>query len=578
MGKKKKKQRSLSTKVVRIILLLLILILANVGTSMFMSYKMNQNVNTIKNQDLTFTLMAQKANMGFMSNVANTLFVAGTPKTTDPTIIKAAVGVIASSGQDLLNALKTIKTGNLGLNAAAKAHVDKAITDAQNFTNFTSNVAGMAVTNRDGAKHTVFETSQETNLYIPLNASLVLVKNDSEKQLRLHADQTGQFGAQGITVIIIIGLLSLVIAIAGTIAVRSSIRPLRFVVDKLKEVAKGNFTSEDIHVKSNDEIGEIASVSNQLKNHLREVIQQVSLHSEQVAASSEQLTASAEQTSMATQHIAETIQELAAGTEQQAQNTQESFEFIQTISGQMKDIAENANQSTESTFTATKIAQEGKASVEEAISQMKSIDSTAKSLTGIVTELGDHSVEIGQIVTVIQSIAEQTNLLALNAAIEAARAGEHGRGFAVVAEEVRKLAEQSSSSTKQVLELITSIQQKTHSAVKAAEATNSELAAGLESVNLAGRAFGDIHGSVATVSERIEKVSHSIKEIEAKTGQVVESIKTISEISASASDGTQNISASTEEQLATMIEIAESSSSLSKLSEELLESVSVFQV
>jgi methyl-accepting chemotaxis protein len=578
MGKKKKKQKSLSTKVVRIILLLLILILANVGTSMFMSYKMNQNVDTIKNQDLTFTLMAQKANMSFLTNDDNTLFVAGTPKTTDPAIIKGAVGVIASSGKDLLDALKTIQTGNLGLNAAAKAHVDKAVSDAQKYLDFTRNVSVMAETNRDGAKHIVFETSQETDLYTPLSASLALLKNDSENQLRFHAGQTGQFGKQGMTVIIIIGLLSLVIAIAGAIAISSSIRPLRFVVDKLKEVAKGNFTSEDIHVKSNDEIGEIASVSNQLKNHLREVIQQVSLHSEQVAASSEQLTASAEQTSMATQHIAETIQELAAGTEQQAQNTQESFEFIQTISGQMKDIAENANHSTESTFTATQIAEEGRASVEEAITQMNSIDSTAKSLTAIVTELGDHSVEIGQIVTVIQSIAEQTNLLALNAAIEAARAGEHGRGFAVVAEEVRKLAEQSSSSTKQVLELITSIQQKTNAAVKAAEETNSELAAGLESVNLAGQAFGDIHGSVATVAELIEKVSHSIKEIEAKTEQVVESIKTISEISASASDGTQNISASTEEQLATMIEIAESSSSLSKLSEELLESVSVFQV
>ena len=124
-----------------------------------------------------------------------------------------------------------------------------------------------------------------------------------------------------------------------------------------------------------------------------------------------------------------------------------------------------------------------------------------------VNELGRQSQQIGEIVQMISEIAEQTNLLALNAAIEAARAGEHGRGFAAVADEVRKLAERSAQSTRQIEELIESIQGRVDVVVKAMAAGTAEVESGSELVSSAGEALQQIVRGIEETNQRSQEIA-----------------------------------------------------------------------
>jgi methyl-accepting chemotaxis protein len=195
-----------------------------------------------------------------------------------------------------------------------------------------------------------------------------------------------------------------------------------------------------------------------------------------------------------------------------------------------------------------------------------------------VANLGERSVQIGQIVDTISGIAGQTNLLALNAAIEAARAGEQGRGFAVVADEVRKLAEQSQDATKQIADLIQEIQGETDKAVVAMNQGTHEVKVGTEVVSVAGQAFGEITLLITQVSDQIQDISAAIQQVTSGSQLIVSSVQDIDGISKKVAEEAETVSAATEEQSASMEEIAASSQSLAKMARDLEAAVSKFTV
>ncbi len=355
-------------------------------------------------------------------------------------------------------------------------------------------------------------------------------------------------------------------------------RPVKKMALLATEIAEGNLRVEQMNVKNKDEIGDLANAFNVMSNGLRTVVQQVATNTEQVAASAEELLASSEQTSRATEQIASTIQEVASGTEQQAQSVQESSKAVTEMSIGAEQIASNAQTVSTAAVQASTLSQEGNQTIQVAIKQINSIHKTISGLAEVIKGLGNRSQEIGQIVEVISGIAGQTNLLALNAAIEAARAGEQGRGFAVVADEVRKLAEQSSSSAQQISDLIQGIQVETQKAVSAMSVGTREVAEGLQMVNSAGDAFEQIQQSIVQVARQIQEVSAAAEQMSANTEHVVNSIQHIAQIAEEAASGTQTVSASTEEQLASMEEISSSANALSNMAEELQMLVGKFKL
>jgi methyl-accepting chemotaxis protein len=239
------------------------------------------------------------------------------------------------------------------------------------------------------------------------------------------------------------------------------------VLELAETIATGDLTCPDLEVRSQDELGDLAAAVNKMSANLKRVILEISKNALQVASASEELSASA------------TLQALGAGT-QKDEATQVAT-AMQEMSATVQHVSENCSRAAEASRRATETARSGGVVVEQALAQMRSISDSVTGAANKIRELSRSSDQIGRIAGVIDDIADQTNLLALNAAIEAARAGEQGRGFAVVADEVRKLAERTTSATREIADMIAKIQDGTKMAVKAMESGSQQVQVGVAS-------------------------------------------------------------------------------------------------
>ncbi|TAM72903.1 methyl-accepting chemotaxis protein [bacterium] len=198
---------------------------------------------------------------------------------------------------------------------------------------------------------------------------------------------------------------------------------------------------------------------------------------------------------------------------------------IAEMATSISQVAGNAQNANELSLQANTKAVDGGKAVEQLVQSTREIADDIGNVVRRMEELGEASARISNIVEVIDTIADQTNLLALNAAIEAARAGEHGRGFAVVADEVRKLAENSAASTKEIGLLVRDIQQKTAEVVTSTTASGEKARLGLEMADRAGRAISEILASVTESSHLISQISLTAREQAGGSRAIVESVE-----------------------------------------------------
>jgi methyl-accepting chemotaxis protein len=207
---------------------------------------------------------------------------------------------------------------------------------------------------------------------------------------------------------------------------------------------------------------------------------------------------------------------------------------IQRVADTAKVLLDISNRSREEVHN-------GLATMEKATEGLNRINLTIRSSGEIINLLGQRADDIGKIIEVIDDLAEQTNLLALNAAIEAARAGEHGLGFAVVADEVRKLAEKSAQSTKEISELIQSIQKEARKAVENMDSSTGIVNHGLSLGQELGAALRKISNVVTEVYKFAQEIGAATNEQSHGSSQIARATTRLNEI-------THEINSAVEEQ------------------------------
>jgi twitching motility protein PilJ len=320
------------------------------------------------------------------------------------------------------------------------------------------------------------------------------------------------------------------------------------LMNELQAVAEGDLTQEA--TVTEDITGAIADSVNYTVEELRSLVGNVQKTVTRVA----QTTADVDTTST----------ELLAASNEQLHEIRETGRLVVDMASRINDVSAQAQQSASVARQSLLAAEVGLQAVQNAIGGMNSIRDQIQETSKRIKRLGESSQEIGEITELISDITEQTNVLALNAAIQAASAGEAGRGFSVVAEEVQRLAERSADATRQIAALVKAIQTDTQDAVGAMERSTQGVVEGAKLSDNAGTALTEIDQVSRRLADLIEQISSSTSREAGLANEVAENIQHIFAVTEQTGEGTRSTAAQVRE--------------LSKMAEELLQSVARFKI
>ena len=366
----------------------------------------------------------------------------------------------------------------------------------------------------ENARTTMLGALRKTqNAYM---GALDTLGDQQSKEVATVGELTKSTVIQARIVIAIILFASMTVAIIlAFLIVRSITRPLEELMRINHSIAEGDL-SVRCDITGRDEIAQLGDSSQQMVSNLLTIINSLAETANQVASASVQMQATAEQ--------------IATGADEVAAQTGTVATAGEEMAATSNDIAHNCSLAAESSRQTSESAARGSEVIQETINGMTRIADQVHHSAQTVAQLGARSEQIGTIIGTIEDIADQTNLLALNAAIEAARAGEQGRGFAVVADEVRALAERTTRATKEIADMIKSIQEETKSAVTAMEEGVSEVGKGAATSQKSAEALEIVLAQVGEVTQQISQIATAAEEQTATTTEISTNIHQITDV------------------------------------------------
>ncbi|HWR16397.1 MAG TPA: methyl-accepting chemotaxis protein [Terriglobales bacterium] len=403
--------------------------------------------------------------------------------------------------------------------------------------------------------------------------------------------------ASTVTMLVAILGAALALGVGSFIAYRTTnaiLNPLDRLIGVAREIGETGDLEHQIDIRQNDEIGVLAKTFSTMVGYLREMSQvseaiargdltvqvrprsqrdtlaiaftrmieglrslvsavrdsasQVSSGSNQVASASEESAKLSVQASSSIDEVTSTMHEMSVNVQNMVKSTQMQSSSVSETSSSIDEMVASIQRVADTAKVLLDISQRSREEVQAGISTMQKttdglgrINTSIQSSSEIIDVLGTRADDIGKIIEVIDDLAEQTNLLALNAAIEAARAGEHGLGFAVVAEEVRKLAEKSAASTKEISELIQSIQKEARRAVENMQKSTTIVDEGLTLGT-------DLNGALKKISNVVTEVYKFAQEIGAATNEQSHGSSQIAKATTRLNELTHEINSAVEEQ------------------------------
>lgn len=361
---------------------------------------------------------------------------------------------------------------------------------------------------------------------------------------------------------------------------RSITKPMAAVIAYTEKIASYDI-SEDVPQKylgRRDEVGSIAKSVEHVTVSLRELISKVAETSQNMTASSEQVTSITAQFAVASGEVATTIGDIAAGATNQAESTMEGTDRLFELGAVIAEDKEHISSMNQAADAVGSLVESGLVIIEELSEKTHANNEAAGAVSESIKKTNQSTNEIADASKMIADIAEQTNLLALNAAIEAARAGEQGKGFAVVAEEIRKLAEQSTESTKNIDVMVQQLRTDANLAVEKMTEASQIVAEQEESVAKTAEQFKMISQAMETANSAVAILNRASELMKEKNESVQEVMESLSAVAQENAASTEETSAAVEEQTASIDEIANASEHLAELATQLQEQITAFKL
>lgn len=303
-------------------------------------------------------------------------------------------------------------------------------------------------------------------------------------------------------------------------------KPVHALIERIRDIAEGEGDlTLRVDASKQDELGHLSRWFNTFLDKVHDIIAEVASSTQEVASAATQIASSSET--------------MAAGMDEQSGQIQNITAAMSQMSQTVDEVANQSVNAATAADESGRLASEGGGVVRETVDGMQAIRQAVETSAHSVKELGRRGEEIGQIIGVINDIADQTNLLALNAAIEAARAGEHGRGFAVVADEVRKLADRTTTATDEIAGSIRAIQDETTQAVQRMDEGAQSVQYGVEQANQAGDSLQQIVGSAQSVAEMIQSIATAAEEQSSASTEVANNVSQIADVTSQTTESTR---------------------------------------